>query len=135
MLQIKRDDLVKLVIVDQEGQLVAGDIGPARAINAENRSLSFGAYSSKEIIQSIIRKPLKNLMMKMKLVKQGFLDIPMVLERKDKFGELSIHLDRMLRQIVELMQNAQQDRLLKRDLEIQVLQSQINPHFLYNTLS
>lgn len=40
----------------------------------------------------------------------------------------------MLQQIVELIRRAELHNELERKLEIQVLQSQINPHFLYNTL-
>ncbi len=85
-------------------------------------------------ITRYIRQPLSVLISKMRLVKQGFLHIPVVLRRKDEFGELSRSFDSMLKQIVELLEQVKGSHALQRDLEIQVLQSQINPHFLYNTL-
>ncbi|WP_284645131.1 cache domain-containing sensor histidine kinase [Paenibacillus silviterrae] len=85
-------------------------------------------------ITRYIRKPLAVLISNMRLVKQGFLDIPVVLDRKDEFGELSQAFDSMLRQIAELLEQVKHSHELQRELEIQVLQSQINPHFLYNTL-
>lgn len=85
-------------------------------------------------ITRYIQKPLSILISKMRLVKQGFLSIPVVLKRKDEFGELSLSFDSMLKQIVELLEQVTRSHALQRDLELQVLQSQINPHFLYNTL-
>jgi two-component system sensor histidine kinase YesM len=44
-------------------------------------------------------------------------------------------VNRMARQITELMDKRLEDERNKRDLEYRMLQSQINPHFLYNTLN
>ncbi|MBD0379736.1 sensor histidine kinase [Paenibacillus sedimenti] len=85
-------------------------------------------------ITHYIRRPLSFLMSRMRLVKQGFLHIPVVLKRKDEFGELSQSFDLMLKQIIELLEQVKRSHDLQREQEIQVLQSQINPHFLYNTL-
>lgn len=86
------------------------------------------------LITRYIRNPLHQLMLKMRLIRQGHLDIPVVLDRKDEFGDLSRSFDLMLARIRELLRNVEQEKELKRLLELQVLQSQINPHFLYNTL-
>jgi len=85
-------------------------------------------------IARYIRKPLSILMGKMRLVKQGFLNISVVLKRNDEFGELSISFDSMLKQIIELLEQVKRSNELQRELEVHVLQAQINPHFLYNTL-
>lgn len=70
----------------------------------------------------------------MKQVEQGILTTTITINRNDEFGDLSRAFDRMLQQIVELIRRAELHNELERKLEIQVLQSQINPHFLYNTL-
>ena len=44
-------------------------------------------------------------------------------------------VNRMTREITELMDERLADEKNKRDLEYRMLQSQINPHFLYNTLN
>ncbi|MDQ6418433.1 histidine kinase [Paenibacillus sp. LHD-117] len=85
-------------------------------------------------IAKYIRHPLYALKMKMEQVEQGNLGITISINRNDEFGVLSRAFDRMLQQIVELIRSLEIHNEHKRKLEIQVLQSQINPHFLYNTL-
>ncbi|WP_342569902.1 histidine kinase [Paenibacillus sp. FSL R5-0749] len=86
------------------------------------------------MVAKFIRKPLYTLKTKMKQVEQGILTTTVTINRNDEFGDLSRAFDRMLQQIVELIRRAELHNELERKLEIQVLQSQINPHFLYNTL-
>lgn len=86
------------------------------------------------MVAKFIRKPLYTLKTKMKQVEQGILTTTVTINRNDEFGDLSRTFDRMLQQIVELIRRAELHNELERKLEIQVLQSQINPHFLYNTL-
>ncbi|WP_339296812.1 histidine kinase [Paenibacillus sp. FSL R5-0623] len=86
------------------------------------------------LVAKYIRKPLYTLKTKMKQVEQGILTTTITINRNDEFGDLSRAFDRMLQQIVELIRRAELHNELERKLEIQVLQSQINPHFLYNTL-
>ncbi|MFE5323763.1 sensor histidine kinase [Paenibacillus sp. NPDC056579] len=85
-------------------------------------------------IAKYIRNPLYYLKTKMNLVEQGNFDVIISTNRNDEFGDLSRAFDRMLQQIVELIRRLEINKELQRKLEIQVLQSQINPHFLYNTL-
>jgi two-component system, sensor histidine kinase YesM len=85
-------------------------------------------------IAKYIRNPLYYLKTKMNLVEQGDLGVTISINRDDEFGDLSRAFDRMLQQIVDLIRRSEIHNELRRKLEIQVLQSQINPHFLYNTL-
>ena len=48
---------------------------------------------------------------------------------------MAFGVNRMVRQISLLMDKLLEDEKNKRDLEYRMLQSQINPHFLYNTLN
>ncbi|MFV0363569.1 MAG: sensor histidine kinase [Suipraeoptans sp.] len=47
---------------------------------------------------------------------------------------LSESFGHMVRKIQQLMENAKKEEILLRKTELKALQSQINPHFLYNTL-
>ncbi|MCU6709590.1 histidine kinase [Paenibacillus sp. J5C_2022] len=85
-------------------------------------------------ITRYIRKPVYDLVHKMKQVERGKLEVSSGKARNDEFGYLSRTFDRMLRQINDLFQNAKEQKELQAKLEMQVLQAQINPHFLYNTL-
>ncbi|MDF2924137.1 MAG: two-component sensor histidine kinase [Paenibacillaceae bacterium] len=86
------------------------------------------------VVTRYIRKPLRFLRTQMTMVKQGNMTAGTALKRRDEFGELSRTFNQMIRRIADLLQDREEDYEKRRQLEIQVLQSQINPHFLYNTL-
>ncbi|MFT3983167.1 MAG: sensor histidine kinase [Lachnospiraceae bacterium] len=52
----------------------------------------------------------------------------------DEVGQLTSNFNEMIEKINELLTSQYQSGYALKDLELQVLQSQINPHFLYNTL-
>jgi len=54
---------------------------------------------------------------------------------QDEVGELSRAFSSLLERIKTLIEHERQFEKERYDLEIQALQSQINPHFLFNTLS
>lgn len=86
------------------------------------------------MITRYIRRPVLGLTRKMKQVEQGKLDVRIATKRKDEFGYLSKSFDKMLNQINDLFMSLSKNKEWQKKLEIQVLQAQINPHFLYNTL-
>lgn len=54
--------------------------------------------------------------------------------RKDEFGLLNRQFDRMADKIKKLIQVNYVNELWKKDAQLKALETQINPHFLYNTL-
>lgn len=85
-------------------------------------------------IARYIRVPIQYLTRKMKLVRGGDLQVKVSHARKDEFGELALSFDEMLARIRLLIADLNRTERFKKEMEIQALQSQINPHFLYNTL-
>ncbi|MDF2926627.1 MAG: hypothetical protein K0R57_5541 [Paenibacillaceae bacterium] len=81
-----------------------------------------------------IRVPVHYLIRKMQLVRSGNLQVSVSHARRDEFGELALSFDDMLGQLRRLIENLNRTERFKKEMEIEVLQSQINPHFLYNTL-
>ncbi|WP_256758798.1 sensor histidine kinase [Cohnella sp. WQ 127256] len=81
-----------------------------------------------------ISQPIKMLEHHMKEVEKGNFDIHVPVPRTIEIGRLARTFNIMVGKIKELMTQAISDQEQKRKSEIKALQSQINPHFLYNTL-
>ena len=71
----------------------------------------------------------------MKQIETGnFNNISVPVNTNDEIGYLSISFNHMANEINRLVVKVYETELVKKDAEIKALQSQINPHFLYNTL-
>ncbi|KRE36215.1 sensor histidine kinase [Paenibacillus sp. Soil724D2] len=86
------------------------------------------------ILSLRISRPIKHLESSMKEVEKGNFDIQVDIQSSNEIGHLSNRFNRMTTEIKELMLQNMKEQELKRKSELQVLQAQINPHFLYNTL-
>lgn len=80
-------------------------------------------------------KPIIELNNRIKKVEKGDLSGTFTTERKDELGELSSTFNKMVVQLKNLINDKMDQQKKKSDMEFQVLQAQINPHFLYNTLN
>lgn len=87
------------------------------------------------MISTIITDPLKSLVVSMKNVKMDNFPVSLKTQRKDEIGELTRNYIAMTETIDTLIKELKHENELKRKAEIQMLQYQINPHFLYNTLN
>lgn len=81
-----------------------------------------------------ITKPLRILNDKMKQIAQGNMDVQIDIPQGE-VGKISITIDYMLSEIRSLIQRIYHEEQEKRQLEMLALQSQIRPHFIYNTLN
>lgn len=79
-------------------------------------------------------KPIEDLKAVTYEVMNGSLDVTIPPLPKDETGELGNCIDRMLQHIRQLILEKYQYSLREKEMQIHTLQSQINPHFLYNTL-
>ncbi|WP_217592815.1 sensor histidine kinase [Cohnella sp. GbtcB17] len=80
-------------------------------------------------------RPILLLTKGMRTVAKGKLDTKLAVVRRDEFGELANQFNRMTDTVRELISDLQRTEAAKRQSELQALLSQINPHFLYNTLN
>ncbi|MCT4598305.1 MAG: histidine kinase [Vallitalea sp.] len=87
------------------------------------------SYSTKAIIN-----PLMLLSKNMDIVAKGDLSIRMPIVAYDEIGHLTDSFNTMLIKINNLMEQVYNEQQQKKEYELSALQSQINPHFLYNTL-
>lgn len=72
---------------------------------------------------------------KMRLVEEGTLTINLKVHASDEIGELESRFGKMLASINLLIEEGYKNKLTQREAELRALQAQINPHFLYNSLS
>lgn len=86
------------------------------------------------VLSFALTKPLRSLMHVMKHVQAGNLDVQFSVRRQDEIGMLSYQFNRMIIRIRELIKDNYQMQLRRKEAELLALQSQINPHFLHNTL-
>lgn len=98
-----------------------------------------GAVFALRRISGAITRPLEQLTESMKVVEQGdFKGAKKLLPPNpsmDETGRLTREFDTMLTQIDCLIHENYEKQLLLKDTKYKMLQSQINPHFLYNTLN
>jgi two-component system sensor histidine kinase YesM len=83
----------------------------------------------------LITKRLERLVLLLKKVEGGNFDIQPVNMGHDEIGQLATTFDNMTRRLKELINEVYHKEILKKQAELNTLQNQINPHFLYNILS
>ncbi|WMT42761.1 sensor histidine kinase [Paenibacillus sp. D2_2] len=86
-------------------------------------------------VSAKISNPLRRLEQSVKQVEKGDFSTHISVGGAYEVEQLSKRFNLMLRRIRELMDQIIQEQEAKRKSEFDVLQSQINPHFLYNTLN
>ncbi len=81
----------------------------------------------------IIQRPLRTLIRSFNKVEQGNLNIVVQYPLKDEFGVLFNRFNTMVRELNVLVHEVYEHKYRVRLAELRHLQSQINPHFLYNS--
>lgn len=86
------------------------------------------------LISRHLSRPILELRTTMQAVERGDFDISATVRSNNEIGELARDFNIMLARIKELVQRNAEEQEEKRRSELLVLQNQITPHFLYNTL-
>ncbi|MFW5988038.1 MAG: sensor histidine kinase [bacterium] len=82
-----------------------------------------------------LTEPLKKIIRQVNQISLGVFDQNEKIEGQDELGILGSKINTMAESIKILMNKAKEEEEEKRKFELQALQNQINPHFLYNTLN
>lgn len=86
------------------------------------------------IISQSISAPIKKLAKQMEHFTEGKITRSVIVDRHDEIGYLQKSYNSMADNIKELLVKIEEENKLRRITELKVLEYQINPHFLYNTL-
>lgn len=92
------------------------------------------AFGTSAIYASSVTRPIRKLEKAMDKVEKGLLDTEVSVMGSAEIASLSIHFLSMLDRIRDLMNEIRSKEQSLRASELKTLYSQINPHFLYNTL-
>ncbi len=87
------------------------------------------------LVSVSIISPLKEIVTFVKGIIGGNLNVQLNVRGNDELAYLADNLNVMVNRISNLLIEVEKEQKLKREKEIQALQAQINPHFLFNTLN
>jgi len=86
------------------------------------------------LVSSIITKPLDKLYEGADEIASGNLDVRFSFKSQDEIGRLGQIFNYMCERIKSLLTRVDEEAKSKREYELALIQEQVKPHFLYNTL-
>ncbi len=87
------------------------------------------------VLSKVVVRPLEALSRNMKLIEQGNLSITVMYSSSDEIGNLIHVFKQMVERLKYLIDEVLKSKIAQQEYEMKALQAQINPHFLYNSLS
>ncbi|MFT4105047.1 MAG: sensor histidine kinase [Lacrimispora sp.] len=84
--------------------------------------------------KSVVR-PLAELIRNIDRIEEGNMTVDAQAESGDEFGLLINRFGKMMERLNHLVNEVYKSKILQQQYEMKALQAQINPHFLYNSLS
>lgn len=120
-------------------------ITPLDEITNENKGITrliviFGvicllfAFAASYLLSYKISRPIMKLVHIMNEIQSGNMKLRANFKARDEIGQLGVGFNSLMDKINQLMEQIYNDQKLKRESEFKLLQSQIKPHFLYNTI-
>lgn len=96
--------------------------------------LMVGAVLATSVTRAIYR-PIRHMTDTVEKVGKGDLSLRVDVATEDEIGTLCREFNHMLDNLEELIARVIEEEQLKKDAELEALQYQITPHFMYNTLN
>ncbi len=85
-------------------------------------------------LTNMITKPIIKLKEGAEKIAEGNLDFRFKFKAQDEIGQLGNSFNYMSKRITELLEKVEKEERKKREYELSLIQQQVKPHFLYNTL-
>ena len=95
----------------------------------------FAAVLAYFITSGMVSSRIERLTHFMQEVQEGSMDMQMESDDRDEIGMLYHGFGSMMKRIRTLINEVYLSKITQKEAELKTLQAQINPHFLYNTLS
>lgn len=147
-LRIKMEEGTRLVVYDKSeltGWSIVKILSSAE-LNRQKRTLFgitliilFSSFIFTSLLtiflSSNLTRPLTKLLQKTKAIAAGNFDRDPSIEGEDELGLLGCEINEMAENIKSLLERMIENEQEKRRLELELLQNQVNPHFLYNALN
>ncbi len=86
-------------------------------------------------LSKTINVPVNQLQKRIRRIEQGDFSRDSSTEWEHELGDIGKTINRLSENVLHLMNQRIEDEKQKKDYEYQMLQSQINPHFMHNTLN
>lgn len=87
-----------------------------------------------KLLVSSIQDPIEALSSACKTIRDGNFGYTLDDDANDEMHDLTVSFNEMSEKIAFLIEEVYQKEMLQSETELQLLRSQINPHFMYNTL-
>lgn len=82
-----------------------------------------------------VLRPLKELVQNMDMIETGHLSVEVQGNERDEIGKLINRFGEMVKRLNCMVNEVYKSKIAQQQYEMRALQAQINPHFLYNSLS
>lgn len=86
------------------------------------------------LVTEFLSKNINRIIASLNAFREGDLKKRIYFKGKDEFAQMALAFNNMAETTENLIEKVYTGNLQRKELEMQVLQAQINPHFLYNTL-